>query len=113
MSQHATKVAAGKVFRVRKNWAGFLEAEFLETLNNEKIDDAVRLLRDMLRDRQPRWHIPKRTSAQGCRWTATASSARYSRRRHLLASSVQSSAVSTSTSGVLPVLPLMAASLSR
>jgi hypothetical protein len=113
MSQHATKVAAGKVFRVRKNWAGFLEAEFLETLNNEKIDDAFRLLRDMLRDRQPRWHIPKCTSAQGCRWTATASSAMYNRRRHLLASSVQSSAVSTSTSGVLPVLHLMAASLSR
>jgi 2-polyprenyl-6-hydroxyphenyl methylase/3-demethylubiquinone-9 3-methyltransferase len=43
MSQHATEVAAGQRFEFGKNWACFLE-----TLNDQKIDDAVRSLRDML-----------------------------------------------------------------
>ena len=43
MSQHATEVAAGQRFEFGKNWAWFLE-----TLNNSKIDDAVRSLRGML-----------------------------------------------------------------
>jgi 2-polyprenyl-6-hydroxyphenyl methylase/3-demethylubiquinone-9 3-methyltransferase len=43
MSQHATEVATGQRFEFGKNWAWFLE-----TLNDEKIDEAVRSLRDML-----------------------------------------------------------------
>ena len=43
MSQHATEVAAGQRFEFGKNWAWFLE-----TLNDQKIDEAVHSLRDML-----------------------------------------------------------------
>lgn len=43
MSQHATEVATGQRFEFGKNWAWFLE-----TLNDQKIDEAVRSLRDML-----------------------------------------------------------------
>lgn len=43
MSQHATEVAAGERFEFGKNWAWFLE-----TLNDQKIDEAVHSLRDML-----------------------------------------------------------------
>ena len=43
MSQYATEVAAGQRFEFGKNWV-----LFLETLNDEKIDDAVFSLRDML-----------------------------------------------------------------
>jgi len=43
MSQHATEVAAGERFEFGKNWAWFLE-----TLNDEKIQEAVKSLRGML-----------------------------------------------------------------
>jgi len=43
MSQHATEVATGQRFEFGKNWAWFLE-----TLNDQKIDEAVKSLRDML-----------------------------------------------------------------
>jgi len=43
MSQHATEVASGNRFEFGKNWAWFLE-----TLNDEKIEEAVKSLRDML-----------------------------------------------------------------
>jgi 2-polyprenyl-3-methyl-5-hydroxy-6-metoxy-1,4-benzoquinol methylase len=43
MSQHATEVATGQRFEFGKNWAWFLE-----TLNEDKIADAVASLRDML-----------------------------------------------------------------
>ena len=43
MSQHATEVATGNRFEFGKNWAWFLE-----TLNDEKIEKAVKSLRDML-----------------------------------------------------------------
>jgi len=43
MSQHATEVATGQRFEFGKNWAWFLE-----TLNDRKIDEAVKSLRDML-----------------------------------------------------------------
>jgi len=43
MSQHATEVATGKRFEFGKNWAWFLE-----TLNDEKIEEAVKSLRGML-----------------------------------------------------------------
>ncbi|MFZ1135544.1 MAG: class I SAM-dependent methyltransferase [Candidatus Korobacteraceae bacterium] len=43
MSQHATEVATGNRFEFGKNWAWFLE-----TLNDEKIEEAVKSLRDML-----------------------------------------------------------------
>jgi 2-polyprenyl-6-hydroxyphenyl methylase/3-demethylubiquinone-9 3-methyltransferase len=43
MSQHATEVATGQRFEFGKNWAWFLE-----TLNDEKVDEAVKSLRDML-----------------------------------------------------------------
>jgi SAM-dependent methyltransferase len=43
MSQHATEVAAGERFEFGKNWAWFLE-----TLNDEKIEEAVKSLQGML-----------------------------------------------------------------
>jgi 2-polyprenyl-3-methyl-5-hydroxy-6-metoxy-1,4-benzoquinol methylase len=43
MSQHATEVATGERFEFGKNWASFLE-----TLDEEKIADAVKSLREML-----------------------------------------------------------------
>jgi SAM-dependent methyltransferase len=43
MSKHATEVATGQRFEFGKNWAWFLE-----TLNYEKIEEAVTSLRDML-----------------------------------------------------------------
>ena len=43
MSQHATEVAAGERFEFGKNWAWFLE-----TLNDEKIQEAVTSLQGML-----------------------------------------------------------------
>ncbi len=43
MSQHATEVATGQRFEFGKNWAWFLE-----TLNDQKIDEAVKSLSDML-----------------------------------------------------------------
>ena len=43
MSQYATEVAAGQRFEFGKNWAWFLE-----TLNDQKIDEAIRSLGDML-----------------------------------------------------------------
>jgi 2-polyprenyl-6-hydroxyphenyl methylase/3-demethylubiquinone-9 3-methyltransferase len=43
MSQHATEVATGQRFEFGKNWAWFLE-----TLNDDKIAEAVASLRDML-----------------------------------------------------------------
>jgi len=43
MSQHATEVAAGQRFEFGKNWAWFLE-----TLDDQKIDEAVHSLCDML-----------------------------------------------------------------
>jgi 2-polyprenyl-6-hydroxyphenyl methylase/3-demethylubiquinone-9 3-methyltransferase len=43
MSQHATEVATGNRFEFGKNWAWFLE-----TLNDEKVEEAVKSLRDML-----------------------------------------------------------------
>ena len=43
MSQHATEVATGQRFEFGKNWAWFLQ-----TLNDDKIADAVASLRDML-----------------------------------------------------------------
>jgi SAM-dependent methyltransferase len=43
MSQHATEVATGRRFEFGKNWAWFLE-----TLTDEKIDEAVASLRDKL-----------------------------------------------------------------
>ena len=43
MSQHATEVATGQRFEFGKNWAWFLE-----TLNDDKIADAVNSLREML-----------------------------------------------------------------
>ena len=43
MNQYATEVATGQRFEFGKNWA-----RFLETLNDEKIDEAVKSLRDML-----------------------------------------------------------------
>ena len=43
MSQHATEVATGERFEFGKNWAWFLE-----TLNDEKIQEAVKSLRGML-----------------------------------------------------------------
>jgi SAM-dependent methyltransferase len=43
MSQHATEVATGQRFEFGKNWAWFLE-----TLNDQKIDEAVKSLCDML-----------------------------------------------------------------
>jgi 2-polyprenyl-6-hydroxyphenyl methylase/3-demethylubiquinone-9 3-methyltransferase len=43
MSQHAREVATGQRFEFGKNWAWFLE-----TLNDQKIDEAIRSLRDML-----------------------------------------------------------------
>lgn len=42
-SQYATEVATGNRFEFGKNWA-----RFLETLNDEKIDKAIKSLRDML-----------------------------------------------------------------
>ena len=43
MSQHATEVATGERFEFGKNWAWFLE-----TLSDEKIEEAVKSLRGML-----------------------------------------------------------------
>lgn len=43
MSQHATEVATGQRFEFGKNWAWFLE-----TLDDQKIDEAVKSLCDML-----------------------------------------------------------------
>jgi 2-polyprenyl-6-hydroxyphenyl methylase/3-demethylubiquinone-9 3-methyltransferase len=43
MSQHATEVAAGERFEFGKNWAWFLE-----TLTDEKIEEAVKSLQGML-----------------------------------------------------------------
>jgi 2-polyprenyl-6-hydroxyphenyl methylase/3-demethylubiquinone-9 3-methyltransferase len=43
MSQHATEVATGQRFEFGKNWAWFLE-----TLNDAKIEEAVKSLRNML-----------------------------------------------------------------
>jgi len=43
MHQQATEVATGQRFEFGKNWAWFLE-----TLNDEKIEEAVKSLRDML-----------------------------------------------------------------
>ncbi len=43
MNQHATEVATGQRFEFGKNWAWFLE-----TLNDEKIEEAEKSLRDML-----------------------------------------------------------------
>jgi 2-polyprenyl-6-hydroxyphenyl methylase/3-demethylubiquinone-9 3-methyltransferase len=43
MSQHATEVAAGQRFEFGKNWMWFLE-----TLDDDKIEEAVKSLRDML-----------------------------------------------------------------
>lgn len=43
MSQHATEVAAGERFEFGKNWAWFLQ-----TLNNEKVDEAVASLENLL-----------------------------------------------------------------
>jgi len=43
MSQHATEVATGQRFEFGKNWASFLE-----TLDDDKIADAVKSLREML-----------------------------------------------------------------
>jgi len=43
MSQHATEIAAGERFEFGKNWA-----RFLETLNDDKIEEAIKSLRSSL-----------------------------------------------------------------
>ena len=43
MSQHATEVAAGERFEFGKNWA-----RFLQTLNDDKIEEAIKSLQDNL-----------------------------------------------------------------
>ena len=43
MTQHATEVASGERFEFGRNWE-----RFLRTLNDEKIAEAVKSLKDML-----------------------------------------------------------------
>ncbi len=46
MSQHAAEVASGERFEFGKNWSWFLQ-----TLNEDKIAEAVKSLQDMLETR--------------------------------------------------------------